>query len=62
MIERNKIKQKARDLALRDQGRPVSEEQKAAWVELKKIRNKINNKKKSDERIYKSGKISETLD
>ena len=30
MIERNQLKQKARDLALRDQGRQVSEEQKAA--------------------------------
>ena len=62
MIERNQLKQKARDLALRDQGGQVSEEQKGAWAEFKKVRNKINNMKKKDERVYKSNKINEGID
>ena len=58
----NQLKQKARDLVLRDQGGQVSEEQKGAWAEFKKVRNKINNMKKKDERVYKSNKINEGID
>ena len=62
MKERDLLKQKAKDLALRDQGAGVSEEQRSAWKEFKKLRNKINNRKKQDENKYKSSKISEDLD
>ena len=47
MKERDLLKQKAKDLALRDQGAGVSEEQRSAWKEFKKLRNKINNRKKA---------------
>ena len=56
------LKQKAKDLALRDLTGEVSEEQQEAWKEYKKVRNKINNKKKQEECHYKSSKISEHLE
>ena len=62
MKDRDQLKQKARDLALRDHGRQVSEEQKTAWNDFKKLRNKVNNKKKQDEKVYKSEKIVEAMD
>ena len=60
MKERDKLKQKAKDLALRDA--EVSEEQLSAWEAFKKLRNRINNRKKQEEKNYKSSKISENLD
>ena len=62
MKERDQLKQKAKDLALRDQIRGVTEEQKDAWNEFKKLRNKINNVKKQEENNYKSQKVTENLD
>ena len=62
MKHRDQLKQTAKDLALRDFGQAVSEEQQEAWKEFKKVRNKINNKKKQEETFYKSSKISEDLD
>ena len=61
MMQRDKLKQEAKDLALRDKGRHVSVEQRLAWENYKKLRNKINNSKKHDEKNYKSRKISEDL-
>ena len=62
MKERDQLKQKAKDLALRDHGRGVSEEQRNVWNEFKKFRNKVNNLKKNEEKNYKSEKVSEDLD
>ena len=62
MAERDLLKQKAKDLALRDQGNEATEEQVAAWNNFKKLRNKVNNKKKQDEKVYKSGKIDEAME
>ena len=59
MKQRDLWKGRARDLALINMGL-VSEEQTLAWEEYKKFRNKVNNKKKHDERIYKKEKINET--
>ena len=61
-MERDRLKQTAKFLAIRDQGKEPSAEQKMAWVKYKKLRNKINNTKKSEERSYKSNKITEDLD
>ena len=62
MMQRDQFKQKAKELALRDNGRGVSEEQMLAWGKYKNLRNKINNQKKNEERNFKSTKISEDLE
>ena len=62
MNQRDMLKQKAKDIAMRDHGNAVSEEQQLAWAEYKKLRNKINNTKKNEENKYKSKKISDDLD
>ena len=62
MKQRDKVKQLAKELALRDQGNFVSAEQQAAWTDYKRLRNKINNTKKNEENRYKSEKINENLD
>ena len=36
-------------------------EQTAAWTMYKKLRNKINNRKKQEEILYKSEKMKETV-
>ena len=61
MKERDQLKQKAKDLALRDHGGEVSEEQISGWSEYKKLRNKINNTKRDEEKQFKTAKISENL-
>ena len=62
MVERDRLKQEAKDLAIRDTERGfTSDEQVAAWVKYKKIRNKINNNKRKDENCYKNLKINEDL-
>ena len=58
MKQRDKVKQLAKELALRDQGNNVSAEQQAAWNDYKRLRNKINNTKKNEENRYKSEKIN----
>ena len=62
MNQRDQLKQRAKDLAMRDQGNVASEEQQLAWAEYKKLRNKINNTKKTEENRFKSKKISSDLD
>ena len=62
MVQRDKYKQEAKDLALREMGKEVSEDQRLAWSNLKNLRNKINNRKKNEEKNFKSEKISEDLD
>ena len=43
-------------------GQATTDEEVKTWNEYKKIRNKINNVKKQEERRYKSAKVSENLD
>ena len=62
MNQRDQLKQRAKDLAMRDRGYAVTEEQQSAWAEFKKLRNKINNTKKTEEKKFKSKKISGDLD
>ena len=58
MIQRDLWKKKASDLAKLTPGF-VSEDQKAAWVEYKRLRNLVNNKKKYDENNYKRDRIEQ---
>ena len=62
MKERDNLKQIAKELAMRDQGRAVSTEQQAAWADYKRLRNRINNTKRNDENKYKSEKMSGVID
>ena len=62
MKQRDMLKQRAKDLAMRDHGDVVSAEQQVAWAEYKKLRNKINNTKKNEENKFKADKISSDLD
>ena len=59
MADRDRYKEVAKNLALRDQGRGVSEEQKSAWNVFRKFRNRVTNSKRNDENKYKSRKITE---
>ena len=61
MNQRDLWKQRAKNLAILNPGQ-VSDEQKAAWKEFKKYRNKVNNVKKYDEKNYKREKINENID
>ena len=60
MKQRDLWKKKAKMLAISSS--VVDAEQIAAWGEYKKYRNKINNKKKNEEIIYKKGKFVEIQD
>ena len=62
MKQRDLWKQRAKDLALISQNQEASPEQVEAWAEYKKFRNKINNRKKNEEHVYKSMKITENLE
>ena len=53
---------RAKDFALISQNQEASPEQVEAWVQYKKFRNKINNRKKNEEHVYKSMKITENLE
>ena len=55
--QRDLWKKRAKDLALVSP--QADQNQKDAWNEYKKYRNKINNKKKFEENHYKSEKMSE---
>ena len=58
--QRDTWKQRAKDLAkLSSEATP---EQVQAWREYKKYRNQINNRKKNEEKEYKTGKMSENAD
>ena len=60
MQQRDLWKQAAKDLAILS---PVaSPEQIAAWNQYKKFRNQINNRKKYEEKLYKSEKMAEVAD
>ena len=60
IVQRDLWKKKAKDLALIS---PMADQnQKDAWEEYRKYRNKINNKKKYEEKLYKSEKMSEVAD
>ena len=56
MKERDDLKAKALNLVLED--KDASE----VWSKFKKVRNKINNRRKYEENQFKSQKISESLD
>ena len=61
--EREVLKEKAKELAIRDSNSiTVTDEQKKAWEDFKKVRNNINNIKKNEEHNFKKNKISENLD
>ena len=58
---RDSWKAKAKELAAANPDR-VTEEQKAAWGEYKRFRNKINNVKGKEERLYKQQKVKENME
>ena len=60
--QREKLKEAAKDLAVRDQVlTTVSEEQEEAWAKFTELRNKITSQKRNEEHAFKSGKVSESL-
>ena len=61
MKQRDNWKEVAKDIALNNLGTP-SDEQTYAWNQYKKLRNKINNQKKNEERRFKTEKVAEDLD
>ena len=63
MKHRDLMKKKAKDLAILDSrnGIRTSTEQQLAWSEFKRLRNKVNNKKKIDEQNFKSNKLKTQL-
>ena len=60
MRQRDLWKERAKSLAR--QSSVVGPDQIAAWAEYKKYRNKVNNKKKNEETMYKSEKFEEIQD
>ena len=61
MVQRDMWKKRAVDLAIISPGL-VTDDQKAAWAEYRNYRNKINNKKKFEERNYKKEKMLQNID
>ena len=53
---------KFKDLSTSTQGQPASPEEVEAWNQYKYYRNRINNRKKNEEKNFKSEKITENLD
>ena len=62
MVQRDMWKQRTNDLALANPDPEASLEEVEAWNQYKSYRNKINNRKKSEETVYKTNKIGENLD
>ena len=62
MMERERFKEEAKTLAVRDKGRGVSEEQRLASENYKRLRNKVTKNKRQDKIKYKSKKINEALE
>ena len=62
MKQRDMWKQRAKDLALLSPNMEANPEQVEAWSQYKSFRNKINNRKKTEETNYKASKITENLD
>ena len=61
MKQRDSWKAKAKELATVSPD-CATEEQKAAWGEYKILRNKINNMKGKEERLYKQKKVEENIE
>ena len=62
MQQRDSWKQVHLHHALNNLGQTAGDDQIHAWKEYKRFRNIINNRKKSEELVYKSGKVAENLD
>ena len=62
MKERDQWKKVAGELAQQGGGGQAGQDQVHAWQQFKKIRNKINNRKRSEEIRYKAEKVKENLD
>ena len=62
MKVRDEWKTKAKELAIANQGRIAAPEEVEAWENYKFYRNKINNRKKTEEKRFKSEKMTENLD
>ena len=61
MAERDKVKEQAKVLATSD-GINTSEEQVQLWVKFRNLRNRINNRIKQEEILYKKSKVAECQD
>ena len=59
---RDEWKKRANELSISTQGQEASEEEVEAWNKYKYYRNKINNRKKNEEKRFKSEKIAENLE
>ena len=59
MKERDFWKQRAKDLAISSNG---CQAQSQAWIKYKKLRNKVNNRKKYEESLYKAECLREIAD
>ena len=62
MRQRDSWKQRGKDLALLSPNSEASPEQVEAWVQYKTFRNTVNNRKKVEEKLFKTEKICENLD
>ena len=62
MKKRDELKKKAVEISANNYGHEASIDEKEAWNDYRKIRNKINNAKKNDEARYKKEKVDENLD
>ena len=61
MILRDKWKSKAKELGNSREENTATTEESEAWSNYKYYRNKINNRKKDEERLFKAEKITENL-
>ena len=59
---RNEWKKTAKELSISTQGQGVSQQEIEAWKQYKFYRNKINNRKKNEEKLFKTEKMTENLD
>ena len=59
---RDDWKDKFKEMCTLNQGRIASPEESEAWNQYKYYRNKINNRKKNEEKMFKTEKITENLD
>ena len=62
MKQREEWKGAGTRLALENPDRPTDREQVEAWNKYKKLRNKINNRKKNEEKEFKKRKVLENID
>ena len=59
---RDEWKKNAKDLCISSQGQEASQEQIEAWNQYKFYRNKVNNRKKNEEKVFKQEKMTENLE